>query len=245
LGLLESLRLRRGDVVAVAGAGGKTTLLYGLAAEAAAAGWRALVTTTTHMGAPPTGAGPVLVEAESGPAPDLDAALRENRVVTLLGRRLRDDKIRGLPPARVDQLAGRADLLLVEADGARGRSLKLPEPHEPVIPDAATLVVVVAGLDALGRPLAEESVHRLELVRAATGLALGAPLDEDAFAAALLSPQGYLSRLPRQARGALLLNKAEDDQTLAAARRLAPRLAPPWGSVLAGSARARRAELLA
>ena len=50
-----------GDVVAVVGAGGKTTLVYALAAEARAAGLRVLVTTTTHMGTlPEATTGPVL-----------------------------------------------------------------------------------------------------------------------------------------------------------------------------------------
>ena len=50
------------------GAGGKTTLVYRLADEARSAGWRVLVTTTTHMGTlPEATTGPVLVEALAYP----------------------------------------------------------------------------------------------------------------------------------------------------------------------------------
>jgi len=57
--------------VAVAGAGGKTTLIYRVAAEARAAGLRVLVTTTTHMATlPEATTGPVVFEAggDAGPA---------------------------------------------------------------------------------------------------------------------------------------------------------------------------------
>ena len=63
----------------------------------------------------------------------MSALDREGRA-TLLGRRVREDKLEGVPPERVDELSGEADLVLVEADGARGRSLKVPAAHEPVLP---------------------------------------------------------------------------------------------------------------
>jgi probable selenium-dependent hydroxylase accessory protein YqeC len=149
----------------VVGAGGKTTLVYALAAEARSNGWRVLVTTTTHMGTlAEATTGPVLVEAEAAIEADLARALATEGRVTVLGRRVRPDKIEGLAPERVDALAATADVVLVEADGARGRSLKVPAAHEPVIPSSTTLVIVVAALDALGAPLDAATVHRLDLV---------------------------------------------------------------------------------
>src|SRR5262245_61547128 len=144
--------------------------------------------------------GPVLTEADADLERALEAALTEEGLVTLLGRRLREDKLEGFPPERVDALAGRADLLLVEADGARSRSLKVPAPHEPVIPSRTTLVVVLAALDVLGQPLTEDRVHRVELVSEAVGKRAGEILDEDAVAAALRHPGGYPSRIPSGAR---------------------------------------------
>jgi probable selenium-dependent hydroxylase accessory protein YqeC len=237
--MLRAFGIRRGDVVAVVGAGGKTTLVYRMASEARAAGLTVLVTTTTHMGAMDEEVtGPVLVDGESA---DMLVALgealaREGRA-TLLGRRVRPDKLEGVSPARVDLLAALADLVLVEADGARGRSLKLPAAHEPVIPASTTVVVVVCALDALGQPLDEDRVHRVELVRAATGVEAGEAVDEDCLAAALRHQDGYPSRIPPRARAGVFLNKAEDGATLAAASRLAARLIPPYHWVAAGSAR--------
>lgn len=232
------LGIRRGQVVAVVGAGGKTTLVYRLAREARELGLSVLVTTTTHMGTLPEAVtGPVFVEADGDPEPALRAALGAEGRATLLGRRVRDDKLAGLAPERVDALAALADVVLVEADGARGRSLKVPAPHEPVVPRSTTHLVVVCGLDVLGEPLDEGRVHRVELVSAATGIGMGEVVDEDGVATALRHAAGYLARAPRRARITVFLNKAEDEGRLQAAGRLARRLVPPYHLVVAGSAR--------
>ncbi len=232
-------------MVAVAGAGGKTTLIYGVAAEARAAGLRVLVTTTTHMGTLPEGTtGPVVVEADGDPEPGIERALVRGGVATLVGRRVRADKLEGVPPERVDALARRADLVLVEADGARGRSLKTPAQHEPVVPGSTTLLVVLAALDVLGRPLAEADVHRVDRVAAAAGREPGSTIDEDVVVATLCDPAGYPSRFRAGARAAVFLNKAENPAALDAAARIARRLVPPYHVVVAGSARAGSARAL-
>ncbi len=244
--ILEALGVRRGDVVAVAGAGGKTTLCYGMAAEARAAGWRVLVTTTTHMGVLPRATtGPVFVEAEGDPRGGLQRALAAEGRATLLGRRVRDDKLEGIPPERVDQLASLADLVVVEADGARQRSLKTPAPHEPVIPASASLLVVLAALDVLGEPLSEERVHRLELVLAATRRRAGDIVGEAELVATLLDPAGYPARLREGLRAGVFLNKVEQPAGWPAAQRIAAALRPPYLFVAGGSARSGDARVLA
>jgi probable selenium-dependent hydroxylase accessory protein YqeC len=198
-----------------------------------------LVTTTTHIGEPRgADAGPVLYAGSGDPAAQVHAALAAHGRATLLGARLREDKIAGIAPATVEALAGLADLVLVEADGARQRSLKVPADHEPVVPRSTGLVVVVAGLDALGQTLDEVRVHRLDRVAAAAGQSPGSVVTEETFVRALGLPGGYLSRLPPGARGAVFLNKAEDGPSQATAGRIARRLCPPWERAVVGSARA-------
>lgn len=244
--ILDALRLRRGDVVAVVGAGGKTTLCYRLAQEARAAGWRVLVTTTTHMGTlAPELTGPVLVEADGAVRERLERVLEQAGRATLLGRRVRDDKLSGVAPELVDALAPLADLTLVEADGARQRSLKTPAPHEPVVPASATLLLVLAALDVVGAPLAEARVHRLELVRVATGRAGDAAVEPGDVAAALRDPRGYPARIRAGLRAGVFLNKAEQPAAWSAAREIAGRLRPPYDFVAAGSAQGGQARLLA
>ena len=236
--LLHALGLGRGDVVAVVGAGGKTTLVYRLAREAREAGLRVIVTSTTHMGTlPEEVTGPVLQEEEGDVGTRLGQVMRETGYATVLGRRERPDKIVGLGGPRIDDLVGSADLLVIEADGARGRSLKVPAGHEPVIPRSTTAVVVVAALDVLGQPLDEALVHRVELVAAATGRSPGQTVDEDTVASALAHAEGYPARIAPGTRSAVFLNKAEDAATQAAAERIATRLLGTYSLVAAGSAR--------
>ena len=246
ISLVQALGLGRGDVVAVAGAGGKTTLVYRLAAEAQEAGLRVLVTSTTHMGTLPESiTGPVLLEEEAELETRLEKVMTETGYATVLGRRVRPDKIEGMSARRVDEVGSRAELVLVESDGARGRSLKVPAPHEPVIPGSTTVLVVVAALDVLGEPLDESRVHRVELVAAATGRAVGEAVDEDAVVASLTHADGYPARIARAVRSAVFLNKVEDAGLWGAAGRVARRLVPPFGVVVAGSARGGRVEVLA
>jgi probable selenium-dependent hydroxylase accessory protein YqeC len=236
--LVVPLGIGRGDVVAVVGAGGKTTLVYALAAEARARGWRVLVTTTTHMGTlPEATTGPVLVESDGVADARIEAALREHGRATILGRRVRADKLEGLAPERVDALRSHADLVLIEADGARSRSLKAPAAHEPVVPASATVMVVLAALDVLGTPAGGALVHRPEIVGRLSGLDPDDPVTEDALVACLSHPESYPARLRLGLRPVVFLNKVEDAARAAAAARIAARLCPPYGAVVAGSAR--------
>jgi probable selenium-dependent hydroxylase accessory protein YqeC len=237
-GLLVPMGIGRGDVVAAVGAGGKTSLVYALAAEARRQGLRVLVTTTTHMGTlPEATTGPLLVESDGVSDAGIDSALRDHGRATILGRRVRSDKLEGLSPDRVDALASRADLVLVEADGARGRSLKAPAPHEPVVPASASVMVVLAALDVLGTPAGGEAVHRPEIVARLTGLGADEPVTEGAVAACLAHAEGYPARIRAGLRAVVFLNKVEDAAREAAAERIAGRLCPPYGGVIAGSAR--------
>lgn len=239
-GLLAPLAVNRGEVVAAVGAGGKTSLLRALADEARALGWSVLLTSTTHMGPPRAGDGPVLFAEEGGSDGAVRAALDAHGRATLYGRRVREDKLEGVPPERVDALAGSADLVLVEADGARQRSLKAPAAHEPVVPRAATLVVVLAGLDVIGTAVDGPLVHRPEVVARLTG---AAHVGEGALVACLCHPRSYPRvRAPGRRLG-VFLNKAEDAAAGDAARRIAARLCPPYDLVAAGSARGTAARL--
>jgi len=243
--IADVVRLRRGDVVAVAGAGGKTTLVYRLAAEAREMGLRVLVTTTTHMGTlPGSVTGPVIVEADGDPTAGVLRALRDDGRATLLGRRVREDKLEGIAPEHVDAIAQFADVVMIEADGARQRSLKTPAEHEPVVPKSATLLLVVAALDALGQPLDETHVHRLDRVLVATGRAAGDPIGEDDFVSTLSEPSGYPARIRRGLRAGVFLNKVEAPPDWAPAERIASRLLPPYHFVAIGSARSGDAHLV-
>jgi molybdenum cofactor cytidylyltransferase len=212
-GLVEAFGVGEKDVVSLVGAGGKTTVLFALAMELRRRGLSVAATSTTHMQMPTTAstAPPLVVaEEEENWLATVKARIARYGSVTVIGNRVRDDKLKGIAPVMIDPLRSLADCVVIEADGARGRSLKAPADHEPVVPEETTLTVVVVGLDVLGRPLDEEHVHRVEIVRRLARASAGARVSDHVVVSAVV--EGYLPRLPRGSRRTVFLNKASDDR---------------------------------
>jgi len=213
--LTDALGVQRGDVVTFVGAGGKTAAMYRLAAELAQRGWRVLVTTTTRVWPPEPG-------QVGGQFFAPNVAVARQHLVDMMtpGRRLlmaaefepAEGKLRGVSPELLCQVAATdlVDVALVEADGAKGRSLKAPARYEPVVPPCSTLLVPVAGLDVIGQPLSEAFVHRPECVSALTGLRAGETITPAVVARVLTHPDGGLKDAPPTARVVVLLNKADE-----------------------------------
>ena len=218
-GLAQALEVSSGDVISLVGAGGKTTILYGLLTELRRRGVTVVATTTTHTQAPdsPTTAPPIVFASEEDNwLQSVKARLDRYGAATVVGARKREDKLMGLQPDDIDPLRGMAECVLIEADGARGRSLKAPASHEPVVPDCSTAVVVVAGLDVLGRRLNGENVHRLEIVTGLSGASVGSPIVEEVVALAIV--RGYFPVIPRGSRRIAFLNKIDDSRLKQAER---------------------------
>ena len=210
-GLADAFEVRAGDVVSLVGAGGKTTTLYGLVTELRRAGLSVVATTTTHTQTPdsPTTAPPmVFAREEDNWLQSVRARLDRYGAVTVVRARERQDKLEGLEPEDIDPLRGMADCVIIEADGARGRSLKAPAPHEPAVPEWTTSTIVMAGIDILGRRLDEESVHRLEIVQELSGASKGSRIVEEVIALALV--RGYFPAIPKTSRKIVFLNKVDD-----------------------------------
>jgi molybdenum cofactor cytidylyltransferase len=112
--------------------------------------------------------------------------------------------------------------LLVEADGARQRSLKAPADHEPALPDQfePLTVVPVAALDVLGQRIDSPLVHRPERVAALLGVDQSPVLGPAEIAAVLGSEDGGLKGVPIGAELRVLLTKVTPER-MAAAREIA------------------------
>jgi len=233
--LAAALGVMPGEVVSFVGAGGKTSAMVRLAWELANAGKGVVFTTTTHILEPLiTQTRVILLETDEQAILDqLPDLVRRYRVVALAAGYADNSpdageapliqkarKLQGIVPGLIDRIAGLPDIdhVLVEADGARGRSLKAPADHEPVIPVSTTLLVPMAALDVVGRPLEAAWVHRPERLSALCHLAAGQALSPKAVAAILAHPQGGLKGCPPGARVVPFLNKVETtkDQAVAA-----------------------------
>ena len=144
---------------AFVGAGGKTTLIHKQAAQYRAEGKRVFVTTSTHM----------FMEEDTVQSDDPEVILGElNRRGYVMAGVPEGRKIRGLSPETYAKVCAQADVVLIEADGSNCNPIKFPNSTEPVLYENVEEIVVVCGLQALGRPLMEVA-HRPELVKACLG----------------------------------------------------------------------------
>jgi probable selenium-dependent hydroxylase accessory protein YqeC len=199
--------------VAIVGGGGKTSLCFALAEELAGAGSRVIMATTTKVWRKEADRAPCVVFAPSGSAASsrAQAGLREVACLFVAQRPLDSGKVEGISPETADALFQdmRPGYVIVEADGAAGRPLKVPASHEPVIPASATLVIAVMGLEALGMRFDPQLVFRPDIFRDVSGLEEGDLLTTEAIARVFQSPRGLFKGTPEAARRIVFLNKAD------------------------------------
>jgi probable selenium-dependent hydroxylase accessory protein YqeC len=137
-------------------------------------------------------------------------ALQTHQRISLATAPTPEGKLRGLPPEWVADLGQlpRIGAVFVEADGARGAMIKAPADHEPVIPQSADLVLLLASAEALGQPLSEAIAHRPERVAAITGLQPGELITPKALASLATHEHGLLKKVPASAAAVLVLTHA-------------------------------------
>ncbi len=181
-------------VISIVGSGGKTTLLYALARECAAAGEKTVLTTTTHIRQPH--------EPDFLLSSGTEIPLLPGRITTA-GTPAPNGKLSAPPAEVLDFLCKNADRVLIEADGSRMLPVKFPSSTEPVIVSGCDLVIAVAGLSALGKPF-QTVCHRAQLAQEALGLSPDEQVTPELIAKLLLA--GY-----RRWNPIVLLNQADHE----------------------------------
>ncbi len=224
--LRHSLNLKKGGVISLVGAGGKTSLMFRLARELSRQGAAVLSTTTTKIYTPSRKQSSVVMVSESASALALEAReiLMRNTHISAGSRLIHfQNKLKGFPPETIDAIwqSGVFRWIVVEADGAAGKSLKAPAAHEPVIPQCTKWVIGIVSLAAVGKPLTEKWVFRAQLVSKITGLAPGESITESTLAEVLTNANGIMKGIPAQAKRFAFLNQAESQERLEAGRRIA------------------------
>ncbi len=135
--------------ISLVGAGGKTTLLFSIAERLSASGGPVAVTTTTKIRKPE--------------AAQIRQWERSGGRIHVFGTPAAQGKLSAPPEETFRQIFRHYRHVVIEADGAKHFPLKVPAAHEPVIRPETELVICVAGMDALDRPL-REACFRWELL---------------------------------------------------------------------------------
>lgn len=168
--------------ICLVGGGGKTTVMYELAAAWAACGCKVLVLTSTH----------ILQPADGSFAADATAVhnlWQQGRYAVIGTPEFATGKLT-LPPQSVyEALKLQADVILCEADGSRHHPCKVPAEYEPVILPDSDIVLAVAGMDALGNSL-QQACQRPQLAAELLCCSAEKIIDAQMLASLLLSEQG-------------------------------------------------------
>ncbi len=190
-------------IVSIVGSGGKTTLMKQLVEQLSGP---VLCATSTKLGTEQAAYfDQHIVWKEDEKTPDLSAELPKSSLISsgITGdpNHQRINNLSEEQFAIIHQLCLEKELpLVIEADGAKCKSLKAPAAWEPVIPAFTDLVVVVVGLRDLMKPLSEEFVFHSELFSKISGLPIGAPIDIEAICRYLKDPLGGLKGIPKKAK---------------------------------------------
>ncbi len=224
--LIDKLHLNRHGIISLIGAGGKTTLMFSLAKELIDSGKTVLTTTTTKIFMPNPDQSPfTIIESAVGELvkksksclnryPHFSAGSRHDPVT---------GKLNGFGQDIIDQLekANLFDWIIVEADGAKRKPLKATDSHEPVIPRGTTHLILVTGLDAVGKTLEDKYVHRAKLFSENTGLPLGETIKEQSVAISIAIEIKKAKALGHPFFNIVFLNKADTPDRAVSGKKIA------------------------
>lgn len=189
----SALGIAPGDLAAIIGCGGKTTLMLRLALESRAR--QTIISTTTRILPPPK------------------ETLRPG--ISLLASPAENGKLCGPSPDQFMPLMADDILLLVEADGSRGLPLKGWADHEPVVPEGTTATIGVCTLWPIGTPYSSDNTHRPERFAALTGTTPGDTVTPEMVATMISHPDGIFAKAA--GRRVLYINQIASDAALAMA----------------------------
>jgi molybdenum cofactor cytidylyltransferase len=236
MNLVRALRLDNPRCIAFVGAGGKTSAMFQLARQYSPP---VILTTTTHVATWQANFADRHYQVNTDADIEQIIGERLSEVILLTGLESENKRLSGLKERQLEKVykfARAAQIpLLIEADGSRQRAVKAPDIHEPVIPNFVDLVVVVAGLSALGKPLDEHWVHRPLRYSHISGLSIGEKITSSSLVSVLKHPKGGMKGIPGDARIVALLNQADSQKLQSKGKSIADHLLPAYQSVLIAS----------
>ncbi|WP_411681193.1 selenium cofactor biosynthesis protein YqeC [Clostridium thailandense] len=155
--LKDLLNLNRGDIVSIVGAGGKTTFMYSLAEELRNES-KILVTTTTKIYMPEKKYYDFVSIGEGS----FDKFNNHNGIY-LYGKCVNsENKIIGLNENVIDNKLSYFDYILIEADGSKKKPIKGWKDDEPVVINNTKKTIGIIDIEAIGKEINNDNVHRLE-----------------------------------------------------------------------------------
>ena len=162
--MLEFMNLNDKNMIAVQGAGGKTSSVFLLANESKSMNEASLISTTTKMGIVNEDRFDYLYKFDD------KTKIVDGKIYFASKSRTGTKEI-GFEPEFFDKIFGEGlfSNIILETDGAKTRSIKAPREDEPVNPKNITHCVGVMGLDSVNKPFDERFCHRKEYMEKIIG----------------------------------------------------------------------------
>ncbi|MEI0612026.1 selenium cofactor biosynthesis protein YqeC [Brachyspira pilosicoli] len=133
------------EIILVCGAGGKTTYIKNLSKSYKDK--KVIITTTTKIYKP------------NEYTNNINSHSFDNKNIIVLGKEYDEKKLMYAGDDELNNAIKYADIILIEADGAKHYPIKIPNENEPVIPDILlgqiSKIVIIMGLHALNRKFSE------------------------------------------------------------------------------------------
>ena len=171
LSFSSALRLKKGDVITLVGAGGKTSILKILAGELEK---NLLITTTTHIQTMSELKKMKIINKNFGQITSRIVTIRKesNEKIYIASKIVSDlengeKKVKGISPDWVDELWNqyKNEIFIIEGDGSALRPIKAPVDYEPVVPNSTSHLLVVMGMRVFGKKINKKNCHRINKIK--------------------------------------------------------------------------------
>ena len=201
----KNFNINKKDIIAITGAGGKTSLIFFLAKKLAQFG-KVLITTTTKMYKPSSENYEILTIGEK-------TYLGEEKNISIIASSEIDGKLISPTYEEIEKLKDSFDYILIEADGAKEKSLKFWNDTEPCIPNFVTKVIGVINCEIFNQDFNENNIHRFNLAPKILLEFSNKKIDADFLSRYILSAD-YFKNTPSYAEKFIFFNGIDGEKKL-------------------------------
>ena len=201
--LNKIFEIKKGDMISIVGAGGKTTLMFLLANELKNKG-KVLVTTTTKIYNPSEEVDSLALGEEGY---KFLKSINDNGIYAY-GEYINDEnKLIGADVEILNGLTDSFDYILVESDGSKRKDLKAWNNNEPVVSSITSNTIGVLSLKTINMEINNENIHRLKEFTSLTNSKEGQKVNLDTLIEVIFNKKGLF----KEAIGekVLFLNKVD------------------------------------
>lgn len=173
------------DIISIVGSGGKTSLMYRIARHLSDK--KVLLSTTTKIKIPTSDLYDYIAFNEEEA---LKVSNYDNKGIYLLAHKINEEKFKTLDDRCLNEIVGKFNNVILEADGAKEKLIKGWNENEPVIFKDTTKTIGVVNLDTIGLLINEENVHRLDKFLDITKKKIGDNIDIECLVSLISADNG-------------------------------------------------------